>query len=73
MEKNIITKHIELPISLVKKIEKKIQNYPTLNLNTVIIEALELWLQGTDQVKLEKDRELFINDNSTGFGPRAKD
>lgn len=50
-----------------------VQNYPTLNLNTVIIEALELWLQGTDQVKLEKDRELFINDNSTGFGPRAKD
>ncbi|MAX65771.1 MAG: hypothetical protein QF441_09465 [Bacteriovoracaceae bacterium] len=70
MKKKIVKKSINIPNHLVKRIEKSIEAYPGLNFTLIVNQALEQWLNGNQQINLSAP--TFINDNSKGFGPKAK-
>lgn len=55
---------------LEKRLEEVLSAYPGLNINSIVNEALELWLRGPQ----ENTRYVnpFIIDASKGFGPVLK-
>ena len=70
MKKKIVKKSINIPSDLVNRIEKNIEAYPGLNFTLIVNQALEQWLNGNQQINLSVPP--FINDNSKGFDPKAK-
>lgn len=67
MKIKMIEKTIIVNQDLANRLEKVISNYPGLNLNVVVNQALEEWLRGpcTNTFK----RDTFITDAPKGFGP----
>ena len=70
MENNIAERTIVLRLDLVKRLEQVLLAYPGLNLNSVINEALELWLRGPQETT--RNVNPFIIAESKGFGPVLK-
>jgi hypothetical protein len=70
MENNIAERTIVLRLDLVKRLEQALLAYPGLNLNSVINEALELWLRGPQEAT--RNVNPFIVAESKGFGPVLK-
>lgn len=54
-----------------KKIEKILKDNPRLSLSGIVSEALELWLKGDNGPLMLTRSDMFIKDDSQGFGPRA--
>lgn len=67
MEIEVLEKTVILNQDLANRLKKVISNYPGLNLNMVVKEALEEWLSGPGTNTLK--RSIFIEDASKGFGP----
>ena len=67
MRIDIVEKTINVNPDLAKRLEKVISNYPSLNLNVVVNQALEEWLKSPSTNILK--REPFITDAPKGFGP----
>lgn len=67
MKIEVLEKTVILNQDLANRLLKTISNYPGLNLNQVVNEALEEWLSGPGTNTFK--RSIFITDASKGFGP----
>lgn len=65
--KNIEERTIILNGELLNRLEEMISYYPGLTLNSIVREALEKWLVGSQVVT--SNRDPFITDAPEGFGP----
>ena len=74
MKKEMTEETIEIPNKLALKIKQAVAGTPGLDFNLLVNQAFEQWFNKSPDMKkysLAELRERFIEDTTSGHGPKA--